>query len=185
MNLECREYQGCEKPVVECLFDGGHSMPGWQANIAWYIFTGERIEYSEVCMGDNPLFQSTCEEYKEKRWCYNCETTSAWDSEWGSLEDHDIPVNCCETCGCFRDENDPIIYDAPDASLLNSLENILSRDSSEQRFDKAGQKARDMLLQKRNLHPDAKEALRKIKRKWTRGFSERRMQNMRNQYEII
>ena len=31
--------------VKRCLFDGKHDMPGWEANIIWFLFTGEQIEF--------------------------------------------------------------------------------------------------------------------------------------------
>jgi len=106
VNLECSEYLDCEKPVKRCLFDGKHDMPGWEANIIWFLFTGEQIEFPEICLADNPAWSETCTKYKEEEWCADCKEGPNWDAEWGSLENFDILENCCETCGCFVTKND-------------------------------------------------------------------------------
>jgi len=123
-------------------------------------------------------------EYGEECCCGECHTNfvvSCLDNMWNGYY-----TDACMNAECP--------YDEPNAELMESLRQLLSRDPSEARYDKAGRRVRDMLLEKKPVeknglgleyHPDVLGNLQDMKRMWKSGYTENRWAKMMDKCQQI
>jgi len=80
-----------------------------------------------------------------------------------------------------------VTYDEPNPVLMDSLRSLLTRDASESRFDKAGKRVRDIIVESKPIaknglgleyHPDIAGNLQDMKRMWKSGYTENRFAKM-------
>jgi len=109
------------------------------------------------------------------------------DMTWGPAYSTCCPV-FCGICGTTDTDEPEIVYDAPDASLMNSMHKLFERGSDADRFSKIGQRARAILQQKNDgdvLDPAVLQVMQDIK-KWTnKDFTEARWTKAYNAFYSI
>jgi len=75
-----------------------------------------------------------------------------------------------------------VSYDEPNPDFMKIIRKQLGRDPTEERFDTAGKKVRDILQERKKqdleYHPDIFEELKDMKKWWKQGFTENRWNKM-------